>query len=130
MILPVLLAVVFLTNCIKCFDTHIASTYDERLLLKPLPAAALLSSFSFRSKASLASFQSQNFNYFPRALGQILQHAHTRELHVRFSSGRWDAENWGQRPWGGSREGSTGVELWAWVEAMNEQEFVHCDPGR
>jgi len=117
--------VLLLVRLIHCFDHFAASTYDERLLLRPLPQAALLASFNFLTRVNLASFASQNFDYFPRALGQILQHAHTKELHVRFSSGRWDVENWGQRPWGGSREGGTGVELWAWVEAANEQESVH-----
>jgi phosphatidylinositol glycan class T len=51
-----------------------------------------------------------------------LQHANTRELHLRFSLGRWDAESWGARPWGGEREGGTGVELWAWVEASSDAE--------
>ncbi|KAI9873533.1 MAG: Subunit of the glycosylphosphatidylinositol transamidase complex-like protein, partial [Pleopsidium flavum] len=49
-------------------------------------------------------------------------HAKTRELHLRFSTGRWDAEDWGARPWNGTREGGTGVELWAWVEAETDEE--------
>ncbi|RMZ68748.1 gpi transamidase component gpi16 [Pyrenophora seminiperda CCB06] len=98
------------------------SDYSERLLLRPLPQDTLLASFNFRSNESATAFEQQNFRYFPRSFGQILQHAHTKELHLRFSLGRWDAENWGQRPWGGAREGGTGVELWAWVEADNEEE--------
>ncbi|KAI4686095.1 uncharacterized protein J4E88_003932 [Alternaria novae-zelandiae] len=96
--------------------------YSERLLLRPLPQNTLLASFNFRSNESATAFEQQNFRYFPRSFGQILQHAHTRELHLRFSVGRWDAENWGQRPWNGAREGGTGVELWAWVEADTEEE--------
>ena len=98
------------------------SDYTERLQLRPLPRNALLASFNFRSNDSQKSFEEQNFRYFPRSLGQILQHAHTKELHLRFSLGRWDAESWGQRPWNGAREGGTGVELWAWVEAADEDE--------
>ncbi|KAK5200696.1 Subunit of the glycosylphosphatidylinositol transamidase complex-like protein, partial [Cryomyces antarcticus] len=98
-----------------------ASDYHERLLLCPLPQSTLLASFNFRSNASSSSFEQQNFRYFPRSLGQILQHAHTKELHLRFSLGRWDADNWGARPWSGAREGGTGVELWAWVEADTEE---------
>lgn len=97
--------------------------YSERLLLRPLPQNTLLASFNFRSNESATAFEQQNFRYFPRSFGQILQHAHTRELHLRFSVGRWDAENWGQRPWNGAREGGTGVELWAWVEADTEDEY-------
>ena len=100
------------------------SDYDEKLVLQPLPQSSLLASFNFRSNASLSSFKKQHFRYFPRSLGQILEHAHTRELHLRFSTGRWDAESWGTRPWGGAKEGGTGVELWAWVEAETEQESV------
>lgn len=96
--------------------------YHERLLLRPLPQNQLLASFSFRSNASAASFEHQNFRFFPRSLGQILQHAHTKELHLRFSLGRWDAEQWGARPWNGAREGGTGVELWAWVDAETEEQ--------
>ncbi|KAF2397018.1 GPI transamidase component Gpi16 [Trichodelitschia bisporula] len=99
-----------------------ASEYHERLLLRPLPQNALLASFNFRSNSSQQSFDQQNFRYFPRSLGQILQHAHTKELHLRFSLGRWDAEVWGARPWHGAREGGNGVELWAWVEAESDDE--------
>ncbi|KAL9011632.1 MAG: hypothetical protein Q9173_003531 [Seirophora scorigena] len=99
------------------------SEYNERLVLEPLPQGSLLASFNFRSNASLTSFEKQHFRYIPRSLGQILQHAKTKELHLRFSSGRWDAESWGARPWGGVKEGGTGVELWAWVEADTDEEY-------
>lgn len=99
-----------------------ASDYHEQLLLRPLHPSLLLASFNFQSNTTLESFSQQNFRYFPRSLGQILQHANTRELHLRFSLGRWDAESWGARPWGGAREGGTGVELWAWVEASTDAE--------
>jgi phosphatidylinositol glycan class T len=104
------------------FGFSCASEYNEQLLLRPLPPASLLASFNFRSNTSSTAFEQQNFRYFPRSLGQILQHANTRELHLRFSLGRWDSESWGARPWGGAREGGTGVELWAWVEADTDEE--------
>lgn len=108
---------------LRCaFAVEASSDYHERLLLRPLPQSALLSSFNFRSNESSTSFDQQNFRYFPRSLGQILQHTHAKELHLRFSLGRWDAETWGARPWDGSREGGTGVEIWAWVEAGSEEE--------
>ena len=110
---------------LACTDLVCTSPeYAERLLLQPLPQSSLLASFNFRSNASLTSFEKQHFRYFPRSLGQILQHAQTRELHLRFSTGRWDAESSGTRPWGGAKEGGTGVELWAWVEAETEQKSV------
>ncbi|KAK1149216.1 Subunit of the glycosylphosphatidylinositol transamidase complex-like protein [Aspergillus melleus] len=99
-----------------------ASDYHESLVLQPLPQSSLLASFNFRSNATKESFDERNFQYFPRALGQILQHAHAEELHLRFTTGRWDAESWGSRPWNGTKEGGTGVELWAWIDAVDEQE--------
>ncbi|KAL4780432.1 GPI transamidase component PIG-T [Aspergillus varians] len=98
-----------------------ASNYDENLLLQPLPPSSLLASFNFKSNTTQTSFEQQHFRYFPRALGQILQHANTRELHLRFTTGRWDSESWGSRPWDGAKEGGTGVELWAWVEAADDE---------
>ncbi|KAF2680906.1 GPI transamidase component GPI16 precursor [Lentithecium fluviatile CBS 122367] len=114
--LPVLLLNAFLA-CVCA-----SSDYHERLLLRPLPQSTLLASFNFRSNESSTAIEQQNFRYFPRSFAQILEHAHTKELHLRFSVGRWDAESWGQRPWYGAREGGTGVELWAWIEAQNEEE--------
>lgn len=104
------------------FGLATASEYSELLNLRPLPAASLLASFHFHSNTSRVDFDSQSFRHFPRSLVQILQHARTKELHLRFSSGRWDDENWGGRPWDGYREGGTGVELWAWVEASTAEE--------
>ncbi|KAI1798822.1 Gpi16 subunit, GPI transamidase component [Daldinia bambusicola] len=100
----------------------LASDYYEQLILKPLPQSTVLASFNFRSNTTLSQFEAHNFRYFPRSLGQILQHVGTRELHLRFSLGRWDAENWGARPWDGTKEGGTGVELWAWIEADTDEE--------
>jgi len=101
----------------------LASDYHEQLTLRPLPQSSLLASFNFRSNTSLSQFEAHNFRYFPRSLGQILQHVGTRELHLRFSLGRWDAESWGARPWDGTKEGGTGVELWAWLEADTEEAY-------
>jgi phosphatidylinositol glycan class T len=99
-----------------------ASDYHEQLTLRPLPLSSLLASFNFRSNTSFSDYESQNFRLFPRSLAQILQHAGTRELHLRFTLGRWDAENWGARPWDGTKEGGTGVELWALVDAGSDEE--------
>lgn len=99
-----------------------AADYHEQLNLRPLPQSALLASFNFRANTSFEDFEAHNFRLFPRSLGQILQHAGTRELHLRFTLGRWDAEGWGTRPWDGKREGGTGVELWAWLDAKTDEE--------
>jgi phosphatidylinositol glycan class T len=116
-----------LSSCLLLLFSLVAtasSDYHEQLVLQPLVPASVLASFNFRSNASLSAFGQQHFGHFPRSLGQILQHAHTKELHLRFSTGRWDAESWGTRPWEGTKEGGTGVEIWAWVEAADEHEYI------
>ncbi|KAF4586092.1 GPI transamidase component Gpi16 [Ophiocordyceps camponoti-floridani] len=110
-------ALLFVANLVASLASFAAAAdYHEQLTLRPLPLSALLASFNFRSNTSLADFEAHHFRLFPRSLAQILQHARTRELHLRFTLGRWDAERWGARPWGGVREGGTGVELWAWLD--------------
>lgn len=101
-----------------------ATDYFENLSLTPLPLGSLLASFEFRSNESSVAYDSQDFRFFPRSLGQVLKHADTKELHLRFTTGRWDTETWGARPWDGTKEGGTGVELWAWVEADTEGEAM------
>ncbi|KAL2012353.1 hypothetical protein VTN00DRAFT_5071 [Thermoascus crustaceus] len=120
--MTLILSVLYILLASLCAVTSAASDYHERLVLQPLPSSSLLASFNFRSNASIESFEKQHFRYFPRSLGQILQHAHTKELHLRFTTGRWDAESWGTRPWNGSKEGGTGVEIWAWIDAPSDDE--------
>ncbi|KAK1069928.1 Subunit of the glycosylphosphatidylinositol transamidase complex-like protein [Friedmanniomyces endolithicus] len=91
--------------------------YSEHLHLRPLPNGYLYAGFNFTASTSLSAYESQHFRYFPRSLGQILQHSDTRELHLRFALGRWDDESWGSRPRDGKREGGTGVEIWAWLDS-------------
>jgi GPI-anchor transamidase subunit T len=97
-----------------------AADYFERLTFTPLPLGSLLASFDFRSNETVRDYETQNFRFFPRSLAQTLQHADAKELHLRFTTGRWDPETWGARPWEGTREGGTGVELWAWIQADSE----------
>lgn len=59
---------------------------------------------------------------FPRSLAQILHASRTKELHLKFTLGRWDASQWGSQIWDGRTAGGTGVELWAWVEASSDAE--------
>ncbi|KAF3014381.1 Subunit of the glycosylphosphatidylinositol transamidase complex-like protein [Neopestalotiopsis sp. 37M] len=99
-----------------------ASDYHEQLVLKPLPQNSLLASFNFKSNTSVAAFEAHNFQFFPRSLGQILQHAGTRELHLRFSLGRWDAETWGARPWDGTKEGADHK----WLTLTNALSGLFC----
>lgn len=117
-----MLIIAFALSLLGLFAPWVEGQYTEQLELHPLPQSQLLAAFNFKANTTLADFDAQNYRLFPRSLGQILQHTHARELHLRFSLGRWDSENWGQRPRRGRREGGTGVELWAWVEADSHEQ--------
>ncbi|KAF8473825.1 GPI transamidase component Gpi16 [Kalaharituber pfeilii] len=93
--------------------------YLERLLLRPLPGNSLLASFVFKTNGSV---NADHMLLFPRSLNQVLQASSTRELHVKFTLGRWNAEEHGAQPSQGKTAGGTGVELWAWVEADDDDE--------
>ncbi|KAI5369742.1 putative GPI transamidase component PIG-T [Septoria linicola] len=111
-----------LLHAVYAAALHNAADYSEHLHLKPLPAGSLYAGFNFTASTPLADYDNQHFRFFPRSLAQILQYTHTAELHLRFALGRWDEESWGSRPRNGHREGGTGVELWAWMEASSRTE--------
>ena len=94
--------------------------YNEHLTLRPLPGNSLLASFSFKSNGSLD--HGDHMLLFPRSLKQVLTASWARELHVKFTLGRWNAEEYGVQPSSGRTAGGTGVEVWAWVEAGDEEE--------
>lgn len=104
--------------------------YTEQLTLRPLPRNTLLTSFRFdidsqNEPANNSSYYDE-YKIFPRSLGQILQHTNARELHLRFSQGWWDAENWGALPDGGEFAGGIGVEVWAVMQGETRSEaFGH-----
>ncbi|ODQ80758.1 hypothetical protein BABINDRAFT_17091, partial [Babjeviella inositovora NRRL Y-12698] len=96
--------------------------YDEQLTLKPLPANNLLATFEFNleSKPLTSSDEITTYEVFPRALGPIIQSTNTKELHLRFAQGWWDAECWGKLPLDGKHSGGTGVEIWLVIEAESQ----------
>ncbi|KAF8459401.1 putative GPI transamidase component Gpi16 [Terfezia claveryi] len=94
--------------------------YNEHLTLRPLPGNSLLASFNFKSNGSLD--HGDHMLLFPRSLKQVLTASWARELHVKFTLGRWNAEEYGVQPNLGRTAGGTGVEVWAWVEAGGEEE--------
>ena len=100
-----------------------AGEYDEKLTIKPLKGQSVLATFNFKSLGSAQSFNRQMFQLLPRSLGQVLHNSKTKELHLKFTLGRWDAESWGMEPENGHTAGGTGVELWAWVEANDDEEY-------
>lgn len=108
----------------------ISYPYEEELLIRPLPNNYLLTSFSFQieserfrpGKSALDYDGYGHYTVFPMAFKPILDHTATRQLHLRFTRGFWDAETWGRLPHDGFKSGGSGVELWAVIEAESSDQ--------
>ncbi|SGZ52371.1 CIC11C00000001446 [Sungouiella intermedia] len=109
------------------------SDYSESLGFRPLARNKLLASFQFEAllvpypleyvNASLpVDHGPRHYGKFPKALEPVVRATNTRDLHLRFTQGWWDAESWGKLPANGSVTGGTGVELWASIEASSIDE--------
>lgn len=117
-----------LAGLLLVYGTLAGGFYNESLYLKPLPGNTLLATFDFDLRslpAPLTYYDGTNhhevkynhYNSFPKSLGPIIEVTNTRQLHLRFTQGWWDAESWGQLPANGLKSGGTGVEMWAVIEA-------------
>ncbi|RLV96227.1 GPI transamidase component GPI16 [Spathaspora sp. JA1] len=103
--------------------------YKEHLNLKPYPRNKLLTGFDFNIQSQPFELTYHNesnirttpevnhYSYFPSSLGPIISSTNTRELHLRFTQGWWDAQSWGVLPHAGEFSGGTGVEVMAVIEA-------------
>ncbi|KAK9467328.1 GPI transamidase component PIG-T [Lipomyces arxii] len=105
------------------------SSYKERLDLTPLPRNTLLASFNFElySDPNIVGqnetiWAETHYALFPRSVGQIVRSTSTHDLHLRFSQGWWESEDWGSLPHNGRHSGGTGVELWANVAGKTREE--------
>lgn len=111
-----------------------ASDYSEALTFRPLARNKLLASFQFEALLPPSSLEYVNitdpavnhkprhYGKFPKSLEPVIHATNTRELHLRFTQGWWDAESWGKLPANGTVTGGTGVELWAAIEAASLEE--------
>ncbi|EGW35455.1 uncharacterized protein SPAPADRAFT_58690 [Spathaspora passalidarum NRRL Y-27907] len=102
--------------------------YKEHLNLKPYPRNKLLTGFDFNIESQPFELSYYNvsattgeiahhYTHFPSSLGPIIESTNTRELHLRFTQGWWDAQSWGKLPHDGLFSGGTGVEVVAVIEA-------------
>ncbi|SMN22724.1 similar to Saccharomyces cerevisiae YHR188C GPI16 Transmembrane protein subunit of the glycosylphosphatidylinositol transamidase complex that adds GPIs to newly synthesized proteins [Maudiozyma saulgeensis] len=114
----------------RTIDTGIQFPYEERLNVRPLPHNHLLSSFEFQmnSEPFFPSDSSSNFDkydhytIFPKAIEPLLRRTDVRQLHLRFTRGFWDSEEWGRLPHDGFKSGGSGVELWALIEGNSKKD--------
>lgn len=111
-------------------DVPIDYKFQEKLDLTPLPNNFLLASFQFWMESEKFGIEKDgkdgdeysHHTIFPKAIGPLMSQTNTRQLHLRFTHGLWDSEEWGQLPHSGSKSGGNGVELWAIVEAADNEE--------
>ncbi|KAI9333895.1 GPI transamidase component PIG-T [Pilaira anomala] len=95
---------------------RVQEEYNEELSLRDLPDGKLLAHFQFttRVKANTqANAPLLDYGLYPKAVGEILQSYNVREMHLTFTQGRWNYEEWGYPP---TLSAGTGVELWAWMK--------------
>ncbi|KAF0552024.1 Gpi16 subunit, GPI transamidase component [Gigaspora margarita] len=109
-----LFTLVFLTINGILAESRQPDKFKEALTIKPLSDGKLLTHFQFSVKhyGYKEGVVFSHYNFFPRAIGQIFQTYNVRELHLTFTQGRWNYEDWGY-PFVPSA--GTGVELWAWL---------------
>ncbi|GAB5593972.1 Subunit of the glycosylphosphatidylinositol transamidase complex-like protein [Umbelopsis nana] len=93
-------------------------SFQEDLLISPLNDGKLLAHFQFTTLVDSGSIAEKNgrfahYGLFPKAIGQIIDHHRVQELHLTFTQGRWQYENWGYPV---AQSAGTGVELWAWMK--------------
>ncbi|CAG8593041.1 23389_t:CDS:10 [Dentiscutata erythropus] len=109
-----LLTLVFLTINEILAESQQPDKFKEALTIKPLSDGKLLTHFQFSVKhyGYKEGVAFSHYNIFPRAIGQIFQTYNVRELHLTFTQGRWNYEDWG---YPSVSSAGTGVELWAWL---------------
>ncbi|KAM3578826.1 Subunit of the glycosylphosphatidylinositol transamidase complex-like protein [Umbelopsis sp. WA50703] len=84
-------------------------SFEEELLISPLDDGKLLAHFQFTTLVELDSAVEKK----GKPIGQVINHHDVQELHLTFTQGRWQYEEWGYPV---SQSAGTGVELWAWMK--------------
>ncbi|KAL1917094.1 uncharacterized protein VTP21DRAFT_5292 [Calcarisporiella thermophila] len=106
-----------LTGCADAFASK--EVFNEELLIKPLRDGKQLThaQFTTRWDASVHLEETAtHYGLFPRAIGQVLQNFGVHELHLTFTQGRWDYEEWGYPIFPSA---GRGVELWAVMDVVD-----------
>ncbi|CAJ0627124.1 3382_t:CDS:10 [Entrophospora sp. SA101] len=87
---------ILITNSFAEYQPH-DNKLKETLTIKPLSDGKLLTHFQFsvRLNSVVEGKKFNHYNFFPRAIGQIIQSFNVRELHLTFTQGRWNYEDWG-----------------------------------
>ncbi|KAF3949578.1 hypothetical protein CMV_024568 [Castanea mollissima] len=87
-----------------CFSTIFAVfgsvfqlEFSEELLLKPLPDRKVLAHFHFETTAPplSTSHGRRHHHLFPKAIAQLVQKFHVKEMELSFTQGGWNYDCWG-----------------------------------
>ncbi|XP_018025561.1 GPI transamidase component PIG-T [Hyalella azteca] len=107
------------SKCSKETQTD-ESSFSEELLVRPLPSGHVHSHFEFTTKWSNPSIKSSlesyhdlklsHYDLFPRALGEVVEKYHVRELHLTLTQGLWRHHKWGYPV----ADAPPGATLWVW----------------
>lgn len=114
----------------RIMETGIQYPYEEHLNIRPLPHNHLLTSFEFEMNSepffpgdsSLDFDTYDHYTVFPKAIEALLRRTDVKQLHLRFTRGYWDSEEWGRLPHDGFKSGGSGVELWALIEGSSKED--------
>ncbi|XP_008235459.1 PREDICTED: GPI transamidase component PIG-T-like [Prunus mume] len=123
---PILLLSFLLFAPILNFKAALGSVteedFSEELLLRPLPDRKVLAHFHFRSRAPHTSSNGRHHHLFPKAISQLVQKFHVKEMELSFTQGRWNYDRWGGfDPISSNNAKPPGVELWAVFDVPLEQ---------
>ncbi|KAG7444102.1 Gpi16 subunit GPI transamidase component [Guyanagaster necrorhizus] len=109
--------------CTPVLSKHLSNEeFREQVSLQTLQDGRVASTFSFNillkdatprePRTLIFDDESQHYNLFPLALGQILREYAVTELHLTLNAGKWNYDSWGYPK---ERDVGTGAALWAWM---------------
>ncbi|XP_055603246.1 GPI transamidase component PIG-T [Uranotaenia lowii] len=109
-----LLLVSIVVGSVRCsLSSGFSDTFDEELLIKPLPDGFIYSYFQFTTRWELDRNDSLLHTHLvSRSLAELFLHYHIGELHLSFTSGIWRYEQWGFPV----IDAGPGAEVWAWFD--------------
>lgn len=100
--------------------------FTEELLLRPLASGHLHSHFEFTTTWSspeiseavhnYRDFEFAHYDLFPRALGEVVERYHVRELHLSLTQGLWRHRKWGYPV----VDAPPGAQLWVWFNPTTD----------
>ncbi|XP_076042660.1 phosphatidylinositol glycan anchor biosynthesis class T [Oratosquilla oratoria] len=114
--------VVFVGFALSCVasESKEFNTFTEELLIRPLGSGHVYSHFQFMTswynpgiEESVSDYKDYKFDHydlFPRALGEIVEQYHVRELHLSLTQGLWRHRKWGYPV----SSAPPGAQLWVW----------------